>query len=1074
MPSASTETARDRLASRVRQAALDLSEFGAALDEAAQEISSAIGDDDSEATVAGVFERVLYAELKSIGLRFHPLKEQAVEGERHRGVGRTDSRLGSLVFEYKRPARLKTAAQVKAGMGQLGDYLCSLTEMEGTAIGILTDGRRMVEIYARDGEIESETPPMAVDEAALRRIALHINSIHLTALTAENLLRDLCGTEGSLYRAAKSFRTALTEGPSNRTQMLFEEWRAMYRLGHKDKSQQRRIEQRRAALSEIFNERFSSAEDEYQALFCLHTSYAVVLKLMAVRVLSQVAFERNIGSWSSVLRMDSNALRPHFAGLEDGSTFRKLGILNLLEGDFFSWYCDQDQWSDEIASGVEDLMRVLARYETTRDVFGEESAIDLFRKLYEAAVPQAIRSSFGEFHTPKWLAEDILRVADYRPTDRLLDPCSGSGTLLISAIDRIREATRLLSDEEQLHAVLTNVVGIDLNPLSVLMSRINYFIQIADLIPENSEGLVIPVFLGDASDVPQLVDVDGTACIRYSLRTLRDLVQVVLPRSLVGDTAAFVKLMHEFESAIRESSRSRAEAVILGRLGDEEKTQGIEEGVAEFCTRLIELHGDGWDGIWARIITNFLSTAALEPFDLIAGNPPWIDWKNLPSGYREEIKGLCIDRHLFSGDKRTGGINLNICALIAHVAITNWLSESGRLAFLMPKELAVQQSYQGWRRLEGEPQRGFQQLIDWTAAGHPFDPVKEDFMTYLIGPGKSKEPVPVTHYTKRSRTPKTTTWTTHAAAMEQLEAKQGVAGQIIPESTAFTFAASAEQLNRFRLVAGEAAYKGREGIEFYPQELLLFRYSRPGPKKGLVWLQNIQVQRSKYPIAEQEVLVETRYLFPLVKGPRIKAFEHNYDGLIVPFPYEADDPHRPVSRSMLRQRSPLLLAFYDEWADVLKAQTGFSDSIRGSDPGEFYGLARTGPYSFASCYVAFRDNSRWNACVVTKAKVPWGGSKRLLFQNHAVSICEHPDGTFIDLDEAHYICAILNSHTVSAFITASSDERSFKIRPPVKLPQFNPQNRSHLRLSELSKAAHEGVIEVDEAKAAIDAVYLEL
>lgn len=1073
MASTTTETARDRLASRLLKTALATGEFTDALQEAAGEISSTIGDDDTEATVAGVFERVLYAELRSVGLQFHPVKEEVVEGRRHRSSGRTDSRLGSLVFEYKRPARLATAGQVKAGTLQLGSYLCSLTEPEGTAIGILTDGRRLIEMSAKDGRIESEMPPRPVDAAALRRIALHIHSLELTALTAENLIRDLCGPDGALYRAARCFRTALSERSTDRATMLFEEWRAMYRLGHQDKSQQRRIEQRREALGEIFDDRFDTAIGEYRALFSLHTSYAIVLKLMAVRVLSEVALEKNISSWSNQLRMDPSALRSYLAGLEDGSTFRNLGILNLLEGDFFSWYCDREQWDPGIAAGIEELIEVLARYEATQGVFGDESAIDLFRKLYEAAVPQMVRSSFGEFHTPQWLAEDILDTAGYSVTDRLLDPCSGSGTLLIAAIGRIRGATRHLRSGDQLKAVLANVVGIDLNPLSVLMSRINYFIQIADLIPEDHEGLVIPIFLGDASDVPQIVDVEGTPCIRYSLRTLRDPVQVVLPSSLVGNTAVFVEVMHEFESAIRDSDRDRAEAVILERLGDEQNDQ-IREGVADFCTRLATLHDDGWDGIWARIITNFLTTGALERFDVIAGNPPWIDWKNLPSGYRDEIKALCIDRHLFSGDKRTGGINLNVCALITHVAITNWLTESGRLAFLMPKELAVQQSYQGWRRLEGEPERGFLSFSDWTAAGHPFDPVKEDFMTYLIGPGGGEEPVPVTSYRKRRGAPKAATWVTRSAAMEYLETEQGVAGQIIPESTAFTFADSTDQLDRFRTVAGEAAYKGREGIEFYPQELVLFRYSRPGPKKGLVWLRNIQVKGSKYPIAERDVLLETRYLFPLVKGPKIEPFEHRYDGLIVPFPYEAADPHRPLSRAALRKTSPLLLSFYEEWADVLKSQTGFSDSIRGSDAGEFYGLARTGPYSFADCYVAFRDNSRWNACVVTEEDVPWGGKKRLLFQNHAVSICERSDGTFIDPAEAHYVCAILNSPTVSAFISASSDNRSFKIRPPVKLGQFDPSNKDHVRLSELSREAHNDHSDLDRVRADIDSVYLQL
>ncbi len=1074
MSSTTTGIARDKLASRLLKTALATSEFTDVLGEAAREIDSTIKDDDTEATVAGVFERVLYAELRSVGLNFHPTKEETADGPRHRGVGRTDARLGSIIFEYKRPSRLQTAAQVKDALLQLGGYLRALTEPEGSAIGLLTDGRRLIEVFAKAGRIESETLPVPVDAESLRRIALHIYSLELTALTSENLVRDLCGPNGALYRAANHFRAAIGKRLTNRTNMLFEEWRAMYRLGHQDKSQQRRIKQRRDALGEIFNDHFDSPVGEYQALFSLHTGYAIVLKLMAVRVLSELSLKRNISAWSTQLRMDASTLRSYLAGLEDGSTFRNLGILNLLEGDFFSWYCDREQWDTEIADGVEELIRVLARYEAAQEVFAEESAVDLFRKLYEAAVPQAVRSSFGEFHTPKWVAEDILDSANYSAMDRLLDPCSGSGTLLIVAIERIRAATHHLSSADRLQAVLASVVGIDLNPLSVLMTRINYFIQIADLIPEDGEGLVIPVFLGDASDVPQVVDVHGVTCIRYSLRTLRDPVQVTLPRSLVADTASFVEVMHDFEETIRDSNRSRAEAIILDHFNTSDPPAPVRQEVSAFCDRLIELHEDGWDGIWARIITNFLSTAALERFDLIAGNPPWIDWKNLPSGYREEVKALCIDRHLFSGDKRTGGINLNICALIAHVAVTNWLSQSGRLAFLMPKELAVQQSYQGWRRLEGEPKRGFQGFVDWTSAGHPFDPVKEDFMTYLIGPETSNDAIPVTRYTKKKGTPKATTWATKVSAMKYLQADQGVAGQIIPGSTAFTFADSTDQLDRFRLVAGDAAYKGREGIEFYPQELLLFRYAAPGPKKGQVWLRNIQVQRSKYPIAEHEVLLETRYLFPLAKGPKIEAFEHRYDGLIVPFPYEPDDPHRPLSRSKLRAKSPLLLAFYEEWADVLKAQTGFSDSIRGSDGGEFYGLARTGPYSFANCYVAFRDNSRWNACVVTEEKVPWGGSRRLLFQNHAVSICERSDGSFIDSDEAHYICAILNSPTVSAFITASSDNRSFKIRPPVKLPQFNPKDRNHRRLSELSRKAHEDRSDLNRIRADIDSIYLRL
>src|SRR5690606_18540091 len=125
---------------------------------------------------------------------------------------------------------------------------------------------------------------------------------------------------------------------------------------------------------------------------------------------------------------------------------------------------------------------------------------------------------------------------------------------------------------------------------------------------------------------------------------------------------------------------------------------------------------------------------------------------------------------------------------------------------------------------------------------------------------------------------------------------------------------------------------------------------------------------------------------------------------IVPFPYEASDPIRPIPRNRLGSRSPLLLRYYRRFEAIIRSQTEFSDKIRGADPGEFYGLARTGPYSFADVYVCFRDNTNWCAAVVTSTSMPWGEEKRFVFQNHAVSMCERDDGNHISEDEAHYVC----------------------------------------------------------------------
>src|SRR4029077_7006979 len=352
-------------------------------------------------------------------------------------------------------------------------------------------------------------------------------------------------------------------------------------------------------------------------------------------------------------------------------------------------------------------------------------------------------------------------------------------------------------------------------------------------------SLVIPVFLGDASNVPRRVSIDGVKCVEYELRTTNESIKAILPLSLVKQSALFVRTMHSFEEAVNRRDGLHAAETLVAALPPNERTDEIRALIHRLATQLVTLHGRGWNGVWARVLTNFLSTGALAPFDVIAGNPPWIDWKNLPVEYRDEIKALAIEQHLFSGDRRTGGINLNICALIAHVIMTTWLKKRGRLAFLMPKELAVQQSYQGWRSLAGRRDLTFTEFRDWSWAGHPFDPVREDFMTFVIGPGLRSTDIPVVSYRKkRDCRTAAASWPNRRSALAALDVATGVAAQITPESTAFTFAKTKAMLKTFKRIAGTCPYKGREGIEFYPQELLLYEYIKPGPRKGTAWVRN--------------------------------------------------------------------------------------------------------------------------------------------------------------------------------------------------------------------------------------------
>ncbi len=77
-----------------------------------------------------------------------------------------------------------------------------------------------------------------------------------------------------------------------------------------------------------------------------------------------------------------------------------------------------------------------------------------------------------------------------------------------------------------------------------------------------------------------------------------------------------------------------------------------------------------------------------------------------------------------------------------------------------------------------------------------------------------------------------------------------------------------------------------------------------------------------------------------------------------------------------------------------------------------------------------------------------------------------PDGTiyFIPLDrkeEAHFVCAVLNSELVRKFLSARSGKSkrglSKKVMEQLRLPRFNPADNRHLELASWSLKMHQGL-----------------
>ena len=1037
-------------------------EYKTLLKDMCSRISSKAKTAPNEATIENYFDCELFAFFRDVfeplGFKYNPIKEASISTKRHITKGRADTAIGALVIEFKQPSTLSNEDQQRKAVDQISDYLAGF-DFEGESVGFITDGIKGSFVLKNEQGISIQSF-LELSFEQLDRLVQSIIRLNLTALNSRNIVDNFCNppeNDGIAFDLVKVLYNNLSTSITPKTQMLFNEWKELFNLAHDDISKQQAIIDRRASLEKLIGIAFSENDEEYTALFALQTAYAIIVKIVAYRILSIVRYKESLIDFENLIDCDSEALRYQLSLLEEGAIFRDYGITNLLEGDFFSWYAARDQWSDDISRSITEVFKVLSKYSDKAVLNTEKSSSDFFKELYQGMMPPAVRHALGEYYTKQWLARQVVEEAltlASTPGWKGLDPCCGSGTFITVMIDKILEETQDESNEKQLHEVLTRVKGIDLNPVAVLTARVNYFINISHLLGAQEE-LEIPVYLGDSSYVPKKRKFDGINCLEYTINTLISPINILVPTSMVEDPFKFSKAMTNIELYIKALDEDGTYNCLAELVSSSELTRAIENELHKLSKALVDLERRKWDGIWARIITNYLTTANLGKFDVIVGNPPWVDWKSLPSGYRDKIKSLCVSRKLFSGDKVTGGINLNICALISNVVAENWLTNSGILGFLMPEPLISQQSYEGFRNmyLSDGTRLYFKKFTNWTKAGHPFKPVTQKFLTYYMTKETIdyKNGVDVDWFVLKEQ--KNHEGHETLSINEYFDVYKGIAATCHESKNFFAYVASRKQLHEFMSVAGESKYIGREGIEFYPQEMMIFEESGLPSTPTCTSLKNIQIKKAKYHIPQTVELLETKYLHPLVKGIDISPFHVELSGYIVPFPYDTRDTRLPIKMDELLRAAPRLASFYQKHKDLILSQTTYNERIIGKE-GEFYKLARVGAYSFAKNYVVFRDNTKWGAAVISSIDTTWGGEKRPLFQNHAVSICEDSEGRFITLEEAHFICGIMNTPVAFQYVLNSSDSRSFPIRPRIYIPKYDKGNPIHRKISQLSKIAH--------------------
>jgi hypothetical protein len=411
----------------------------------------------------------------------------------------------------------------------------------------------------------------------------------------------------------------------------------------------------------------------------------------------------------------------------------------------------------------------------------------------------------------------------------------------------------------------------------------------------------------------------------------------------------------------------------------------------------------------------------------------------------------------------------DISMLMTFTVMDGLLRAGGKLGFIITQSVfKTAGSGQGFRRFRiPQPNNQFVPLkvlhVDDMVALQPFEGASNRTAVMVLKKGElTTYPVPYTLWRKK----KGVRFTYDSSLAEVLSATVRLnfaAEPVDPnDSTSPWLTAHPHALKAVRQVLGQSDYKAREGVN-------------TGGANGVYWVEIIDrlpddlvLVRNLTEGAKREVpkvppeAVEPDLLYPLLRGRDVQRWKAEPSACIL----MVQDPEkrRGYSEEWLQEKYPRTYGYLKRFEEVLRKRAAFKRYFTRKDKnnrivetGPFYSMFNVGPYTLAPWKVVWTRIAKIEAAVVGSHLMPY-----LNQSNQSKPIVPQETITLVECaseDEAHYICALVNSSPFQFAATSYSQEGgksmgSMHILEHIRIPRFDSGNPVHLRLAKLSKEAH--------------------
>ncbi|MHA2297820.1 MAG: HsdM family class I SAM-dependent methyltransferase [Candidatus Hodarchaeales archaeon] len=739
-------------------------------------------------------------------------------------------------------------------------------------------------------------------------------------------------------------------------------------------------------------------------LFCIQTYFALVVKLLAAELACLLGSHNNPKSHAlelEELRMSGNdKFKRCLKELESGNLFyKRLGIINFTEGcHHFSWYLEE--LDEELTGLIIAIANQIAKHELITIWFDPERVTDLLKPLYQKLIPGQSRHDLGEYYTPDWLARFLLDKIDY------------SAKAFEKLVNETGESERPL----------------ELRLLDPACGSGTFLVEVLRRMRQHVEKYGLMDKLAERA-FENIVGFDLNPLATLAARTNYLLLVVdVLPQDVPVEIPVY----------IADAITLPAKKAIKGENSDFER---------------------------------------LEPFDFIAGNPPWILWDNLPMEYREKTREAWKEHGLSAltqGTKRQLALKKDISTLFTQACADKYLADRGKLGFLMTRSaFKTKGGGEGFRRFKLKNTFLKVQEVHDMIEVQPFENISNRTALVVMEKGKKTTyPVKYFHWKKEQRLDRDDSLETVLAKTRQVEL---VAIPSDPNNELSPWMTIPEKaIGVITKARGKSSYSAKAGIYsggangVYWLEIIAMKGQSKrklkvdqrlgellGVKEGEISVKVLLVKNvtrgMKRKVKEVTTIIEDFFVYPLLKSRNVKKWK--IDGYR--YALQMQNPVRRIGyeEEWVKNSFPDTHEYLKSFKDVLTSRK--SKYIRNMmKKGAFYSMIDVGELTYAPYKVTWKQMGKeLSACVVTTVKDRYLGEK-LLLPEHVLAFV----GTESE-DEAHYICAILNSGITGSILgSISSGTKSFgtpkMIEDTVRIPRYANGNVLHEKLAGLSRKAH--------------------